>query len=98
MSAGYLIFLIVGRLLIYLGEKFAQQNDIKIKFLYKLLTCSLCSGVWLYTIMSLLTGCVIFEDWVYVPVFSEIVTGCFSAYVVYLMETGYKSLYEVVVV
>jgi len=97
MTAGYLLFLVIGRLLIFFGNKFA--NEVKIKFLNRLLSCSLCSGWWIYSIMSWLTGYYVFEDWTsYIPVFSEIAAGAFSSYLVYLIETGYKSLHEVVIV
>ena len=99
MSAGYLLFLVVGRLLIYFGKKFVEQNEIKIKFLNRLFSCPLCLGVWVYGIMSFLTGYYVFDDWTgYVPIFSELAVGCFSSFLVHLVVTGYKTLYEVVVI
>lgn len=98
MSAGYLLFLAAGRLLIFLGVKFVTQNDIKIPFVQKLASCLLCSGVWVYTILSFVSGYRILEDWTVVPFLSQVITGCFSAYLMYLVEVGWKSTYEVIVV
>lgn len=98
MSAGYLLFLCIGRLLIFIGAKFVQINEIKIPFLQKLASCLLCSGVWVYTLFSFLTGYIILEDWTVVPILSQVITGCFSAYLVYLVESGWKSMNEVIII
>lgn len=99
MSAGYLLFLVVGRIFIFLGSKFVRDNEIKTKFLNRLLSCPLCLGVWVYTIMSFVTGYYVFEDFVsYIPLFSELAAGCFSALLVYYVEMGWRSLHEVVIV
>ena len=96
MTAGYLLFLVVGRLLVFLGMKFA--GDIKINFLNKLFSCSLCTGVWAYSIMSWLTGYYVFEDWAYIPVFSEIVTGALSSVLIYYLEMGWRAVHETLIV
>lgn len=99
MTAEYLLFLVVGRLLIFIGKKFVEQNNIKIQFINRLFRCNLCLGVWVYTLMSWLTGYYVFHDWTsYIPVFAELAAGCFSSYLVYLVENGWKSLHEVIVV
>lgn len=98
MSGGYLLFLGIGRLLIFVADKFISQN-IRSEFLNRLSSCVLCSGVWVYSFLSLLTGYIVFEDWIpFVPVLSAVITGCFSAYLVYLVEQGWKATYEVVIV
>lgn len=96
MSGWYILFLLAGRLLIYLANKFVVGNEIKNKFIVKLTSCVLCSGFWTYTILSLLTGYVILSDWTQVFVLSNIITGAVSAYLVYIFESGYKSLYGVI--
>lgn len=97
MTAGYLLFLVIGRLLIFIGQKFVTQNEVKIKFINRLFACQLCLGVWVYTIMSAITRYYVFTDWTsYIPVFAELAAGCFSSYLVYLVETGWRSLHEVI--
>lgn len=97
MTAEYLLFLVIGRLLIFIGNKFVSQNEIKNKFINKLFSCNLCLGVWVYSLMSWLTGYYVFYDWTsYIPVFAELAAGCFSSYLVYLVEIGWRSLHEVI--
>ena len=98
MTAGFLFFLVVGRVLIFVGQKFASQNNIKIKFLHKLFSCNLCLGIWVYTIMSFLTGYHVFEDLRYMPVFAELATGCLASVFAFYLERGYRSVHEVIVV
>lgn len=99
MSSGYILFLVVGRLLIFTGQKFASQNEIKIKFLNKLLSCSFCTGVWVYTIMSALLRYYVFEDLApYIPLLSELIAGCFSSALVFYLESGWKANHEVIVI
>ncbi len=99
MTAGYLVFLVIGRLLVFFAMKFIKDNEVKNKFINRLFSCSLCTGWWVYTILSAVTGYFIFEDWSpYIPVLAELATGGFSAALVYYVEMGYKSLHETIVI
>lgn len=98
MTAGYLLFLVTGRLLIFFGNKFIKDNT-ENKFINKLFSCNLCSGFWIYSILSGLTGYYVFYDWSpYIPVISEILAGAFSSYLVHLVENGWRALHEVIIV
>jgi len=98
MSANYLLFLAIGRLLIFLGAKFIENNKIKMDFLNRLASCVLCSGVWVYTLLSFVSGYIVLDDWTNIFILSQVVTGCFSAYLMYLLENGWKSTHEVIIV
>ncbi len=99
MTGAFLLYLAIGKLLIWIFQKLGRDNEIKIKFISKLLSCSLCAGFWVYSFTSWITKSYAFQDWImYIPVFSEIVTGVFSSYIVYVFENGWKSLYEVLVI
>ena len=99
MTAGYLLFLVIGKVLIFFGMKFKRDNEIKIKFLDRLLSCSLCTGWWVYSIMSWLLGYYVFEDWSpYIPILSEISAGGFSALLVYYVEMGWRAYHEVTII
>lgn len=99
MSSAYLLFLVLGRILIYIGNKFVQQNDIKIKFINRLFSCSLCLGVWVYTFMSITMQYYVFDDLApYIPILSELMAGCFSSLVVYYFENGWKAIHETIVI
>jgi hypothetical protein len=97
MNPEYLVFLLVGELLIFFGGKFAKDNEIKIKFFNKLFSCNLCLGVWVYTLLSLVLRVQVF-DFIYIPVLSELITGCVSSFLVFLLIAGWKSYHEIVVI
>jgi len=87
----WVLFLVGGRILVYLWMKFPLPDKIKkIQFIEKLHICDLCSGMWVYTFLafftktSLMTLCGIN----YVPVVSEVVTGAFATYVVWVFIGG----------
>ena len=99
MNSDYLIFLAVGRLLVFVATKFYKDNEINIKFLNKLLSCSLCSGVWIFTFLSAVTGITVFEDALpYIPLLSWVFTGCVSSYIVFIFEHGWRAYHETIVV
>jgi hypothetical protein len=95
MSSSFIAYLVIGKVFIFLGEKFARGNDLK-GFMGRLLTCGLCSGTWCYTILSLLMGEVLFRDLFYVPLVSELATGGLISILVHLIHRGWKSEYEVI--
>lgn len=95
MSSSFLVFVLVGKVLIFLGDKFARANDLT-GFMGRLLTCGLCSGTWAYTILSLLLGERLFVEYFYVPLLSEIVTGGITSILVHLIHEGWKSQFEII--
>lgn len=97
MSISFLLYVVIGKVLIFLGEKFASGNELK-GFIGRLLTCGLCAGTWVYTIMSLLLGEVLFREIFYVPVFSEIATGGIVSILVHLIHQGWKSEFEIITI
>ena len=90
MEVSYLIYLIVRKVLIFFGMKFAEDNEIGIKFIRGLFSCGLCIGVWIFTILSFLLGEHLFEEYFYVPFLSELVTGGISSLLVHLVSIGWK--------
>lgn len=97
MSISFLVYVVIGKILIFLGDKFARGNELK-GFIGRLFTCGLCSGTWTYTIMSLLMGEVLFREIFYVPLLSEIATGGIVSILVHLIHQGWKSEFEVIVI
>ena len=95
MSSNFLAYLVIGKVFIFLGGKFAEGNDLK-GFIGRLLLCPLCWGVWVYTLLSLLMGEVLFRDLFYIPLLSELATGGIVSILVHLVHQGWKSEYEVI--
>ena len=98
MYVRYLIFLLVGKVLIFFGMKFAEDNEIKIPFIKKLLSCGLCWGFWVYTLLSFLQGEILFWEYMYIPVISEMVTGGISSLLVHLVTLGWKTQFETIII
>ena len=95
MSVEFLVFAIAGRLLIYLIQKWGKDLNL----LVKLTGCDLCVGVWVYAILSGLFQIRLLEDvyW-YVPVVSEIITGCVTSYLVHLVTIGFREKHLPVII
>lgn len=98
MSVSYLLYLFVGKVLIFFGMKFANDNEISNNFIKKLLSCGLCWGIWIYTLCSFLMGETLFRDYYYFPIFSEIVTGGISSLLMHLLTVGWKTQFETIII
>lgn len=98
MSGDYLLYLSVGKLLIWIGQVFVSDT-INNRILHKLFSCDLCLGVWTYTILALLFKMTILQDvFPYVPFLSELIAGVFSSFLMHLLSIGYREKFSVVVV
>lgn len=87
MSVEFLVYVVVGKLLIFIGQKFLGN----VSFLDELVSCDLCVGVWVYTILSGLFQIRLLEDvYFYVPLVSEFITGCVVSYLVHLISIGFR--------
>jgi len=92
------VFALVGRLLIYLWQKFPLSSYLskKWKLLEQLFECDLCLGVWAYTILAFLFGVNIFEGWFYVVIISEFLTGAITSFLVHLVRIGWDTRFRVI--
>ena len=109
MTPQYVIFLLVGKLLIYVGQLFYRSCCVKQIYLSpnatqhkkgffeKLFECDLCLGVWIYGILALGTGINV-EVLPYAMLLSELITGCVSSFLMHLLTLGWKAKFEVVVI
>lgn len=90
----WLLYAVIGRLLIYLIGKFQLPQRLqKIEWLEKLHGCDLCLGVWIYVFLAVFLKVDLLSLWFgfsYVPVLSEIVTGGFTSYVIWLLVIGFR--------
>lgn len=98
MSVSYLIYLFVGKVIIFFGMKFAEDNEIGSKFIRNLFSCGLCLGGWVFTGLSFLLGEHLFGEYFYVPILSEAVTGGISSLLVHLVSIGWKEQFTTVVI
>lgn len=101
LVAKWILFLLLGKIIIHVFMKFELPKPIK-KFTWfvQLHECDLCSGVWIFTILSVFMGVdllsiILFE---YVPLISEVITGIVISWLVHIFSLGWKAKYEIVVV
>ena len=98
-------FLLVGRLVVFVLQKFPLQKVIFIgrlfeegKFLEQLFECDLCLGFWLYSTLSFIYDVNLVTELGYVVIISNILTGALSTFVVHLLSIGWKNKFGVFLV
>jgi hypothetical protein len=101
LVAKWILFLIIGKIVIHIWMQFEFPDFLKKNhWLSKLHGCPLCSGVWIYTILSFFLGVDLLSVtlFIYVPIVSEIVTGILAGWAVWLFSLGWSSAYDVVII
>ena len=93
MSSSFLAYLVIGKVFIFLGGKFAEGNDLK-GFIGRLLLCPLCLGFWVYTILSYIFGEYILDILYIQRPIMAIITGAMSTTVVFIFSSGWNSLFS----
>jgi hypothetical protein len=95
VSVEFILYVAVGKLIIYLLQKFLSDAQ----FLKILVSCDLCVGVWVYTILSGLFQIRLLEDvYFYVPLVTEFITGCVVSYAVHLLSIGFREKHLPVII
>lgn len=97
----WFFFLVVGRIIIEVWMKFQLPKFLKKSdWFVKLHECDLCSGCWIYTLLSLFMGVDLLQvaGFGYIPVVSAIITGIVTSWMVHIFLIGWKEKYQVVVV
>lgn len=98
MTSSFLVYVIVGKILMYFSMKFARDNGITKGFIGRLLACGQCWGFWLYSLLSLLLGERLFIEFFYVPFISEVITGGITSLIVHLITLGWREQFEVITI
>ena len=95
--SNWIIFLIVGRVLVYLWQSFPLPEFLENnRIIHKFHICDLCSGVWLYGILSFFMGLSLLQalGFSYVPLVSEVVTGGLISFVVHIFLIGWREKFD----
>ena len=98
MTISFLVYLVIGKLFIYLGMHFPLLAESRFSFVRRLWTCDLCAGVWCYSFLSVVMGEILFREVWYFPFVSELATGGLIGFLVHLITLGWKSKFEVIVI
>jgi len=93
----YLVYILVGRLFVYLLQKSPYHKLIyKWRFLQELFECDLCLGVWVYTFLSFFVNVNMFSF--YVPILSELIIGSGTSLIVHLLRIGWQEKFGTIVI
>jgi hypothetical protein len=95
----WVVFAVVGRLLLFLFMKAPYSKWVmKIHpFFEDLLSCTLCSGFWMYFILAFfIDGNVI--NFIQITVLREIIIGAITTFVVWLVEAGWNEKFQNLVI
>jgi hypothetical protein len=99
--SSWIIFILAGRILIYLWQQFPLPAKLeRYKAIEKLHSCDLCSGTWIYGILSACTQLSLLKifGFSYVPVVSEILTGGVISFLVWIFVAGWKEKFQNILV
>lgn len=99
------IFALIGRLTIFLLQKFPKSHLPIIgklfregKFLNELFSCDLCLGVWIYTGLAFITNVNVTGELFNIPILSEIATGISVSFVMHLISVGWKEKFGNIII
>ena len=98
MYISYILYCVIGKLLIYLGMKFPPFINSRFTFIRELFACDECLGVWVYVFLSFAMNEVLFQEYIYLPVIGNIITGAVTSFLIHLVSLGWKSKFEVIVI
>lgn len=98
MTVSYLLFMGIGKAMIYLGMKFPLFSESRYEFVRRLFECDLCLGVWIYTILSFVMGVVLFRDLFYVLFVSELITGGITSIIMHLLGLGWSAKFSTIII
>jgi len=99
------IFALVGKLLIFLLQKFPKHSLPIISKLFRegrllddLFSCDLCLGVWVYGGLAFIINVDVTRELFYVPILSEFITGATVSFIMHLISAGWEARYTNIVI
>lgn len=97
----WIAFILIGKICIHIFMQFHFPKFMqRLEWIKKLHECDLCSGVWIYSILSFFMGVKLLEVLGFgnIPLLDQVVTGIVVSWLVHIFTLGWKAKYEVVVV
>jgi hypothetical protein len=100
MSVRLILFFAIGRLIIFFIQKFISDNVpekylIRYGYFARLFGCDLCLGFWVYTILAYIMKIQVLYVINYVPIFSEVLTGMISSFIMHIFRLGWNTKFQV---
>ena len=99
------IYVLIGRLLVHLGQKFPFQSLLFIgrwwkegEFLNSLFTCDLCLGTWIYFLLAIFFDIDLFSEsmWLNIKLVNWFLTGATVSFLVHVFAIGWNLKFGVV--
>lgn len=101
LLAKWVLFILLGKIIIHVWMKFELPKFVKKSVWWmRLHDCDMCSGVWIYSILSFFTEIDLLEvaGMGYIPLVGAIITGIVISWLVHIFTLGWKAKYEVIVI
>ena len=100
----YLFYIIAGKISLFVLQRFPlrkirflRKHLAEGKFLQELISCDLCLGVWIYTVLAYFFKINLYDAF-YLPGLSELLTGATTSFIMHVFSAGWKSLYSMTVI
>lgn len=98
-----LVYLLVGKLVIYAAQKFPfpklfPKLFLEGKFLERLFSCDFCLGFWVYFGLAFVFEMNLFAEYFYVLVICEALTGLVISFVMHLLSIGWNDKFGTILV
>lgn len=89
-------YILVGKISIYFIQIFPPTQLLyKWKYLEKLFTCDLCLGTWIFAFFAYIFKINFMQEWFYIPILCELLTGAITSFIVHLVSIGWKDKFGV---
>jgi len=95
MIINYFIYAVVGGVSIFFLRKFPITDKIVLKIFNG---CNLCLGVWVYSALAFVFRMNILQEYFYMNILSELITGAVTSLLVHLVTIGWKSEFSTIVI
>lgn len=101
MLSNWLVYILLGRLLIWAWQQFPLPKSLEEnRWARKLHDCDFCSGTWIFTFLSFVMQLDLLAPlgFYYVPALSEGITGIITSFMTHIFVIGWKARFDVVVI
>jgi hypothetical protein len=97
-----LVYLALGKLLIFFGMEFplptflVESRIFKTFHLERLFSCDLCFGFWTYSFVSFATGWTLLPElgFIHYPFVTWIITGALASFLMHIFSIGWRVKFE----
>lgn len=101
MEISYLLYVLIGKLIIYFGMKFPPLANSRNNFVKQLFSCDECLGLWVYSLLAVVIiprEGYIEEMTTHIRVLDSLFIGMLTTFLVHLISVGWRekfSVYEI---